>query len=469
MKNVGGAKNETGLLEDMAKNCFYALGGINYKNGVITVCPRQADQAVYAHETILPSKIFNHRNIKNIRKLLHEDKWPQGCNTCEWMERDNLRSMRLDFLLDHDNVFYKSHGQESKFDNREQAKTKLLDCYDTNTHEVTNEGLRHIEFRFSTACNFTCLHCSKVYSSGWTKMLRNYEPDEEDRQYDLRQLLGTEHRHGPNDKNEMSLTTEQSLKIVEDLNENFPELKYIDFSGGELLYQKQFLPTLKKLSEHPNASNMHISFHSNFNADFSITELSDHLYPFQTSTICISIDAGKTFYPYFRHGGTWEKLQQNIKEFKSYNNFTWLDISCTTSIYQMLDIYDVFESFIDLQCSTDASIVQTPQYLDPSLLMYDFKDDLEKDLRKTEDLIKKNLDNRIEIQFKNGRKYWVDHNLTLKWFQYIEDYVKQTKIKYSHFNRWLIYRKKSDEIWKQNFNDYFQNYQIEDNELIRVK
>ena len=39
-------RNECGLLEDMAKNCFYALGGINYKNGVITVCPRQADQAV---------------------------------------------------------------------------------------------------------------------------------------------------------------------------------------------------------------------------------------------------------------------------------------------------------------------------------------------------------------------------------------------------------------------------------------
>ena len=157
----------------MAKNCFYALGGINYKNGVISVCPRQADQLVYANETILPSKIFNHENVKKVRKLLHEGTWPSGCNTCEWMERDGLRSMRLDFLLDNDNVFYKSHGQESSFDNREKAKRKLLDCYDSISHEVDNDGLRHVEFRFSTACNFSCLHCSKVYSSTFFIVLKH--------------------------------------------------------------------------------------------------------------------------------------------------------------------------------------------------------------------------------------------------------------------------------------------------------
>jgi len=49
------------------------------------------------------------------------------------------------------------------------------------------------------------------------------------------------------------------------------------------------------------------------------------------------------------------------------------------------------------------------------------------------------------------------------------NYVKNTKLTYAQFNRFLIYRKKSDEIWKQDFNNYFQNYQIEDDELVRVK
>ena len=46
------------------KECFYALGGLNYKNGFITTCPRQADQLVFANETTLPYEIYNHENIK---------------------------------------------------------------------------------------------------------------------------------------------------------------------------------------------------------------------------------------------------------------------------------------------------------------------------------------------------------------------------------------------------------------------
>jgi len=454
------------------KLCFYALGGINYKNGVITTCPRQADQLVYAHETIIPSELFNHKNFLKIRKLLYNGEWPSGCNTCEWMENENLKSMRKDYILNDNNIFYKNltYTEPTHQDNTEQAPIKLLECYDTKNHHTKFEGLRHIELRFSTACNFACLHCSNVYSSGWQKKLLNHTPDEETILYDLRQLLGTEHRHGPNDDNEMRLTTKQALEIVEDLNENFPYLDNVDFSGGELLYQKQFFPTLQKLAEHPNAKNMHISFHSNFNADFDVIKLSDLLYPFGSSTICISVDAGKTFYSYFRHGGTWDKLKSNIQEFKQYNDFTWVDISCTTSIYQMFDIYDVFESFIDLQCNTDASIVQTPKYLDPALILLDFNVETEKDFKRTEELIEKNYNNKIKrISSRNGKIYWVDHRDTMKWFKYITSYVRNTKVKYNDFNRFLIYRKKSDKIWNQNFNDYFQNYQIIDDELVRIK
>jgi hypothetical protein len=442
----------------MSKNCLYALGGINYKNGVISTCPRQSDQLVFAHETILPSKIFNHKNFRDMRKLLHEDQWPQGCSTCEEMEKSDLKSMRFDYVLDTDNYFCKN---KVGYD-REIASKKLLDCYDNTDHSVTSEGLRHVEFRFSTACNFSCLHCSKVYSSGWTKKLKNYIPDKEDELYDLRQLLGTEHRHGPNDRNEMSLTTDEALKIVEDLNENFPNLAYVDVAGGEVLYQKQFFPTLRKLAEHPNAKNIHLSFHTNFNADFSVMELSDVLSFFGKSTIIISADAGKTFYSYFRHGGSWDKLKQNVKEFRDYNNFTYVDVSCTTSIYQMFDIYDVFESFFELGLNFDASIVQTPQYLDPSLIMYDFYDETMEDIRKSYKLIE-----RMEKKAKSKMDL-IKGNDARKWLDYIVNYIKNTKISYNHFNRWLIYRKKSDIIWKQDFNQYFKNYQIIKEDLVRV-
>ena len=431
--------------------CFYALGGINYKNGVITTCPRQANQLVFAHETILPSEIYNHKNFKKLRSMLYKNQWPSGCDTCEDMERNNLKSMRLDFEFksDGDGYWFYKRGM------KEGADDNIMSLYNTMNHGVDFKGLRHVELRFSTACNFSCLHCSKVYSSGWSKKLQNYEPDDETIMYDLRQLLGTEHRHGPNDKNEMQLSVKDSLKIVEDLNENFPNVEFIDFAGGELLYQKQFFPTLKKLAEHPNAKNMLISFHTNFNADFSVDELTTVLKPFKASAIIISIDAGQKTYSYFRHGGNWDKLKSNIEEFKKINDFSHVDISCTTSIYQILEIKDLFESFNQLQCNFDASIVQTPPYINPSIVMFEFEKDTLKDFKDTEEFIYNNIG-----PFRRNAKHW---------FDYIVSYVKNTKLNYNQYNRFLIYRKKSDELWGQNFNDYFQNYQIEDNELIRVK
>ena len=432
--------------------CFYALGGINYKNGVITCCPRQANQLVFANETILPSKIYNHKNFKNVRKLLYEDTWPSGCDTCEDMEKDNLKSMRQDFILKN-NLFFKNTA--IGVNEAENGNISLLDCYNNKEHSVDFRGLKHVELRFSTACNFSCLHCSKVYSSGWSKKIKNYIPDDEVIRNDLRQLMGTEHRHGPNDISEMRLTTEQAIKIVEDLNENFPNVRYVDFAGGELLYQKQFFPTLRKLSEHPNAKNMLISFHTNFNADFSVDELTEVLSSFGSSAIIISVDAGRKIYPYFRHGGKWDKLKSNIENFKKINDFSHVDISCTTSIYQIMDLYDVFDSFFELNCSFDASIVQTPKYINPSIIMFDFEKETLSDFEKIEYMLK---NNKSKFKLK-----------AMKWFRYMTDYVKNTKLSYNNFNRFLVYRKKTDEIWGQNFNDYFQNYQIEDNELIRVK
>ena len=39
---------------------------------------------------------------------------------------------------------------------------------------------------------------------------------------------------------------------------------------------------------------------------------------------------------------------------------------------------------------------------------------------------------------------------------------------FQQYNKFLVYRKKSDKIWQQNFNDYFKNYQIVNNELVRA-
>ena len=61
----------------------------------------------------------------------------------------------------------------------------------------------------------------------------------------------------------------------------------------------------------PNAENILLSFHSNFNAKFDPIELSHLLKPFGKALIHISLDAGTNIYSYFRTGN-WEVLKENI-------------------------------------------------------------------------------------------------------------------------------------------------------------
>ena len=52
-------------------------------------------------------------------------------------------------------------------------------------------------------------------------------------------------------------------------------IEKIDFAGGEVLFQKQFFPVLERLAQHPNAKNLYIFFHSNFNAPFNVVRLNE--------------------------------------------------------------------------------------------------------------------------------------------------------------------------------------------------
>lgn len=394
--------------------CFYATSGINYKNGTVTVCPRQSDQLAVMD---VPSKIFNSDGFKWVRQNLEWDMWPTGCDLCHASESIGHPSMRHDhpYVADHSNGW-------SHYDN-----------------------LRHVELRFSNACNMSCLHCSEVYSSGWTKRLEGYEPSYEVKGHELIQLTKEMHRNGAEDQFKMQMSMDMMEAIVLDLNKNFPQLEMIDFAGGEVTIQKQFYPCLELLAKHPNAKNITISFHTNFNTDFIPRDLHRRLMPFKKGVITVSLDAGKNIYGYFRQGD-WDKMKWNINEMKELGGRIDIQPTCTTSIYQMMDFYNIWESFLELNVDGyDASIVQSPLYLDPSLIMYDFGDEIQEEIDRTKELV-----------VGTDAEWWV---------YYIEDYIKKAEVPYRHYNSFLLYIQETDKIWNQRFNDFFTKVKMKEGEL----
>jgi len=437
----------------MSLPCYYALGGINFKNGFATSCPQQSDQLTILDNEHLPSKFFNNENFKKHRKDLMNGIWPKGCDMCEFVERDNSgTSMRQEETADL--TYYNKDGS------------------------VDFAGLKTAEIRFSNSCNMACLHCSMVFSSGWMSKLKHYQSDSEDKEHELIQLTGAMHRKSPDDDLTMSISKDHALEIVEDLNKNFPNLERVDFAGGEVLYQKQFLPTLEKLTEHPNVKNMKIMFHTNFNADFDANKLGKLLENFNSVQIMISIDGGPKIYPYFRQGN-WNKLKNNIEKYRQVNKTSDIVLVCTTGVYQLMEFTDIIDGFLKLDSDgIDTSIVYTPDYLNPSIMMIEHKDfvldEIEKSYKIVENIEsqrKANIAASSKLHSYIGNYYnsheWKDLNSAHYAIDKVKQYVLNHQAAEQHWKAFEVYVRKSDKIWKQDFNNYISTFKFVNNKVLK--
>lgn len=461
--------------------CYFTLHGINYKNGFVTSCPQNPDQLFRIEKAIKPSEIFNSEGFRNHRLEMMSGKWSSGCHLCKEPESIGSTSMRQDY--EPDMSLYIG-------DPRETNGTWSL------PGESYQRGLKHVEIRFGNSCNMACRHCSTVYSSGWISKLKFYQPDEEVKFYDLKQLLRTEHRSSEDDKGELEISLDQVKEIVDDLCEYAIGLEKVEFAGGEVLNQKQFFYFLKLLASHPNADKLFIGFHTNFNANFNPKELSELLEPFAMTIIHISVDAGTNIYPYFRTGD-WEKLKDNIDTFRSVasNKKMHLTAVITTSAYQMMDLPNIFNSLLQLDfVSIDASMVYSPIYLNPALMNVNFKDYLIQDFLEVEAIINQEQRRRIlanelgRLSYNGGVFRDIEKARTalndIKTYSLNTDLGKVAKdrnLKKPGLNGWEIitneqvvksfetYVRKTDEIWKQNFNDYMVNYKLINGKIERVK
>lgn len=435
----------------MSLNCFFNLHGVNYKNGFATSCPTQTDPLHILNGKIT-SDFWNNSNFKEHRKKLQSGEFPSGCHLCKEMEESKLKSMRFDYNYNFSKEFYNS-----------------------KTGEMDFKGLKHIELRFNNSCNMACLHCDCVFSSGWETKLKGYIPEEEVVLNGLTQF--TKSRHAADKYDRMKLSMDDTKSIIDDLCNNFPNLEQFDCSGGEPLKQKQFFLALKELRKHPNAKNLHIFFYTNFNADFDVVELNELLSHFKKVTMHISIDSGKNMYHYFRDGN-WDKLIQNLRKFREINNNAKIVGVITTSIYQMLDIYDVFKSMLSLPLNDiKSAIVQTPEYINPSLIMKEFSKETLKDIEETRQyIIQDETYRRSKLRpyeydnisyLKSEDRYTISVT-AIKALDDIKSYVTSTNLEDKFYNSFFVYRRHSDKLWEQNFNEVFKNYQIVDDNLKRT-
>jgi len=198
---------------------------------------------------------WNHPKLLKLREDLkngYSDSTKPFCHRCEFLENHNHQSMR----------------QTSLFFS-EKREMKLL------------------QFKMSNKCQLTCAHCGPDQSSSWAK-LKGIKPLVS-RGFDL------------------------TDKFFEELDQVFPQLEYLKFTGGEPFLDLDHWKILEFLKD-KDKSNCRLEYITN-----GITPFKPQLWEGWKKITCeVSADGYEGSYNWFRRGSDWNKLIKSVDEMSKY-------------------------------------------------------------------------------------------------------------------------------------------------------
>ena len=293
--------------------CQLGMAGVNFKHLRADLCYRSIKGTATEHKTF--DDIVQDPILCEQRKQLLNGEFPEGCYDCKFMEEQGFRSYRLTHKLnDHTDDWF-------------------LNNVDKNTGKVTK--LFRIEFRFSNRCNFACRHCSVDYSTSWQKIARNNPeilsfPD-----------LSTT---VPEESFVNKIDISGIGKWIDKLDSN--EDMEIEITGGEPFFQPEFYEYLKTLSKWGKKIRLIITTNGSIAGKFKSYNVTDLLMPFKKVDLKVSMDGSKSFYNYFREGGDWDKVIDNVISIDDACENVTLHPVVTVSHHQGARLSEIYEDFL---------------------------------------------------------------------------------------------------------------------------
>jgi sulfatase maturation enzyme AslB (radical SAM superfamily) len=198
-----------------------------------------------------------------VRRQMLNGEYPDTCSGCYLQEKH--RKQNFDSISSR--IYYTKHLAN-------KISPTLLEDPD-------NFELRHVDLRWSNACNQACAYCGPLYSSKWAKELGRKQ-----------------------EKNKPGLA-----KLKEFVFKNIENLENVYMAGGEPMLMKEnkeFLDLLYK--KNPNAT-----IRINTNLSKTNTGIFDTVCKFKNVHWTISVESIEEEYNYIRHHGKWSDFLENFK------------------------------------------------------------------------------------------------------------------------------------------------------------
>jgi radical SAM protein with 4Fe4S-binding SPASM domain len=337
-------------------------------NGDVKNCIISKTQLGNINQQSIKDILHGEKN-KTLKQKMLEDKKPHNCAGCYLQEkgRSDLGSIssRLYYL-------------------KELAKKTDLNFYG----KAKNFSLKHVDLRWTNACNQACVYCGPSYSSKWaTEMGKKVAADKDARQ-----------------------------EVKHFVFDNIQQLENVYLAGGEPMLMKEnmeFLTLLKR--KNPEC-------HVRVNTNLSTTETGvfELLCELPNVHWTVSVESVEQQYDYIRYHGNWQDFSNNIDVIHK------LDHKITFNMLHFILNYKSIHTCVDHFKGlgfNDNSFVIGPLYGPPHMstmnlpdeMMHDILFDLEDRLRKSPTgYLKNSYENLIEYytttNFKKNMKSFY-HNL----------------------------------------------------------
>ena len=251
-------------------------------------------------------EIYHSEYMQDLRKDFLNGNKPKTCQRC-WDEE--------------------AAGRTSK---RINSRIRLKEYYDTVDWTNTDpDQLWFIDLKLGNICNLKCRICGSWSSSKWAKEEIDYIPGIDRKQH----LAYTFLQEGA--------WPRESELFWENLKTLLPNIKYLEFTGGEPFLIEQHFEFLRYAVDTNHSKHIEIHYNTNGTVFPEAARLWNH---FKHVEIAFSIDNIGERFEYERYGADWLEVQNNIRRFTEMRSAKISTQLCTTmniqNVYYLPELCD---------------------------------------------------------------------------------------------------------------------------------
>jgi MoaA/NifB/PqqE/SkfB family radical SAM enzyme len=256
------------------------------------------------------AEIYSSEYMQDLRKDFLSGNKPKTCGRC-WDEE--------------------AAGRTSK---RMNSRIRLKEYYDrVDWNNLNPDQLWFIDLKLGNICNLKCRICGSWSSSKWVNEEIDYVGGDRKAHLAYKFLQdGAWPRENP--------------QFWNNLQELLPNIKYLEFTGGEPFLIQQHFDLLEYAVKHDYAKNIEIHYNTNGTVFPEQHNLWSH---FKHVEVAFSIDNTEARFEYERYGAKWSEVQANIRKFNLMRDHRFTTQICLTVNIQNVYYLPELCNWIDQQ------------------------------------------------------------------------------------------------------------------------